>query len=196
MKAVKIKNDIVESKDEMGKLKIDEILVVEGRDDTAAINRAVDAVTIETHGFGMNPDMWMKIEKAYKTKGIIVFTDPDYAGEQIRRKILEKYPAAKQAFLPQKLATKKDNIGIENAKPKDIIEALNHAKCTANNENKIFSEEDLIKYDLMGCEDSKARREALGGALGIGYGNTKAFLKKLNSFGISKEEFTRKVEEL
>ena len=33
--------------------KIEEIIVVEGRDDTAAIRRAVDAVTIETHGFGI-----------------------------------------------------------------------------------------------------------------------------------------------
>ena len=32
--------------------KINEVIVVEGRDDTAAINRAVEAKTIETHGCG------------------------------------------------------------------------------------------------------------------------------------------------
>ena len=71
----------------MEKLKIEEVIVVEGRDDTAAINRGVEAVTIETHGFGMSENMWKLIDSAYKTKGIIVFTDPDYAGENIRRKI-------------------------------------------------------------------------------------------------------------
>ena len=40
-----------------GKIKIEEIIVVEGRDDTAAIKRAVTAQTIETHGFGMNKEM-------------------------------------------------------------------------------------------------------------------------------------------
>ena len=36
------------------KSKIREVIIVEGRDDTAAVLRAVDAQTIETHGFGMS----------------------------------------------------------------------------------------------------------------------------------------------
>ncbi len=35
----------------MDKMIIKEAIIVEGRDDTAAINRAVSALTIETHGF-------------------------------------------------------------------------------------------------------------------------------------------------
>ncbi|MBR5489075.1 MAG: ribonuclease M5, partial [Firmicutes bacterium] len=44
---------------------VKEIIVVEGRDDTAAIKRAVDANTIETHGFGIRKETWDLIEKAY-----------------------------------------------------------------------------------------------------------------------------------
>lgn len=58
-------------------------------------------VTVETHGFGMPETMWAVIDKAYRSQGIIVFTDPDYAGEKIRRKITAKYPDCKQAFLPR-----------------------------------------------------------------------------------------------
>ena len=104
--------------------KIEEIIVVEGRDDTAAIRCAVDAVTIETHGFGIREETWDLIDKAYQTKGIIVFTDPDTAGEQIRRRILERFPEAKEAFLDQALAAKAGDIGIENASPESIQEAL------------------------------------------------------------------------
>ncbi|MBQ6369980.1 MAG: DUF4093 domain-containing protein [Firmicutes bacterium] len=104
--------------------KIEEIIVVEGRDDTAAIRCAVDAVTIETHGFGIREETWDLIDKAYQTKGIIVFTDPDTAGEQIRRRILERFPEAKEAFLDQALAAKAGDIGIENASPEAIQEAL------------------------------------------------------------------------
>ena len=104
--------------------KIEEIIVVEGRDDTAAIRCAVDAVTIETHGFGIREETWDLIDKAYQTKGIIVFTDPDTAGEQIRRRILERCPEAKEAFLDQALAAKAGDIGIENASPEAIREAL------------------------------------------------------------------------
>ena len=68
---------------------IKEIIVVEGRDDTAAIRQSVDAVTIETHGYGIRQSTWELIDKAYETTGIIIFTDPDTAGEQIRRRLAE-----------------------------------------------------------------------------------------------------------
>ena len=35
------------------KLKIKEAVVVEGRDDTIAVQQAVDGMIIETHGFGI-----------------------------------------------------------------------------------------------------------------------------------------------
>ncbi len=175
---------------------IKEAIIVEGRDDTAAINRAVSAMTIETHGFGMPDSMWAVIEKAYREQGIIVFTDPDYAGEKIRRKVTERFPGCKQAFLPQGKALKKGNIGVENALPEDIIEALEQARCTKGRAEEIFTMEDLIACRLAGSEEARGRREKLGNLLSIGYGNNKTFLKKLNSFNITKEEFYQKVKEL
>ena len=47
---------------------INEVIVVEGRDDTAAINKAVEAVTIETHGYGISAATWKKLDNAYETK--------------------------------------------------------------------------------------------------------------------------------
>lgn len=178
---------------------IKEAIVVEGRDDTAAINRAVKAITIETHGFGMPDHIWTTIEKAYKNQGVIVFTDPDYAGEKIRRKVVEKFPQCKQAFLPKGKALKNGDIGVENAKPEDIIEALENAHCTAENregEADTFTKEDLFTYGLVGLPDSKQKREQLGNLLSIGYGNSKTFLKKLNQFNITREELEEKLKEL
>ena len=40
----------------MEKLKIQEVIVVEGRDDTNAVLRAIDGMTIETHGFGIRKE--------------------------------------------------------------------------------------------------------------------------------------------
>lgn len=181
---------------EKTKIKIKEAVVVEGRDDTAALARAVSCLTIETHGFGMAEEMWSLIEKAYNEQGIILFTDPDRAGEKIRRKILQRFPDAKQAFLPKNKALKKNNIGVENAKAEDIIEALSKAHCTSASVEDQFSEEDLIAWGLVGTEDARQRREKLGDKLGIGYGNSKAFLKKLNQFAIGRDEFISKAKEL
>ncbi len=178
------------------KMKIKEIIVVEGRDDTTAINRSVDAVTIETHGYGITAQTWNLIDKAYREKGIIIFTDPDHAGEQIRRRILQKYPDAGQAFLDRDLAEKSGDIGIENASPEAIREALGKAHCSAEESSTGFTMEDMMAAGLTGQQDSAARRKEAGRLLGIGYANTGTFLKRLNKFNITEEELARALREI
>lgn len=199
-----------------------EIIIVEGRDDTAAIKRAVRAVTIETHGFGISKSTWTKIENAYKEKGIIIFTDPDHAGEEIRKRILERFPDAKQAFLTKEKAKEKrksslektmPDIGIENASPKDIREALEKAHASvrgsggaapqldgagSNREEQSgeFTTTDLDQAGLVGGAGSKERRENLGDILGIGYSNAKTLLYKLNTLGIERDTFEEAVKKL
>ena len=58
-----------------------------------------------------------------------------------------------------------------------------------------FSMADLVQLGLMGS-GSKDRRIALGKKFHIGYGNGKQFLKKLNSYNISREDLVKAVEEL
>ena len=178
------------------KLRVREVIVVEGRDDTNAVLRAIDGMTIETHGFGIRKETWDLLEKAYEDKGLIIFTDPDYSGEEIRRKLTARFPEAGQAFLTRKEAEKKGDIGIENAAPEDIAEAIRKAHYTDRAGGNTFTEDDLFDAGLTGLADSKERRQKLGQALGIGYGNAKGFLKKLNQFGISREDFAEKVREL
>lgn len=179
-------------------IKIKEIIVVEGRDDTCAIKKSVDAVTIETHGYGITKGTWALIEKAYKDTGIIVFTDPDHAGEQIRRRILDRFPGAKEAFLDRKSAFKDGDIGIENASAESIREALSKAKCSVDREESkdMLSMEDMMRAGLVGQADSARRRQALGKKLGIGFGNSKTFLQRLNKFGVDRESFERAVQEI
>ena len=69
-----------------------------------------------------------KLDNAYETKGLIVMTDPDHAGRKIRERICARYPDAKQAFLTAAKAEKNGDIGIENARPEDIVNALKLAK--------------------------------------------------------------------
>lgn len=178
------------------KKSIKEVIVVEGRDDQAAIKRAVEAETIATHGYGISADTWKLIKKAYETRGIIIFTDPDFAGQEIRKRVKETFPSAKEAFLDRKSATKAGDIGIENAEPVDIIEALDKAQCTLFELREEFTMEDLMIAGLSGGEGSKERRIALGKALGIGYGNSRAFLNKLNQYGIGRDVFEREVGKL
>ena len=175
-------------------MKISEILVVEGREDTANIKRYFDVATIETHGYGISRETWIKMDRAYKEPGLIIFTDPDHAGKELRRKLTEKYPEAKQAFLEMEDCNKKGDVGIEHGSREDIEEALKNARSKLSTAGDLLiCYKDLVEAGLAGGKDSKNRRRELGKVLSIGYGNSKSLLGKLKDFGIKKGEFDEAV---
>lgn len=165
--------------------RIKETIVVEGRDDETAVLAAVDANIICTHGWGIKQSTLDEIKTAYESCGVIVFTDPDHAGQKIREKVLSVCPNAKQAFLTKEQALKHDDIGIENAKPEDIIAALNAAAACVGGADR-YTMADMDRLGLSGYPDSAKKREELGAKLGIGFGNAKSFLKKLNYMNIDE----------
>ena len=167
---------------------IREAIVVEGRDDEAAVLRSVDAYVICTHGFGIREETWERIAAAYEKQGIIVFTDPDHAGREIRRRISERFPLARQAYLTPDQAERKGDIGVENASPEDIRAALTAASASRREGGPLFTAGDLYELGLAGGSGSAALRAAVGRRLGIGSANAGAFLKRLNAMNVSREE--------
>ncbi len=168
---------------------IKEVIVVEGRDDITAVKRAVDAEIIAVGGFGINARVIERIKEAQKRQGVIVLTDPDHAGEKIRRIISKRVPDVKHAYITQKEGTKDGDIGVENASPETILRALEFAKCELKEKRDEFNIQDLIFFRLTGDNKAKERREAVGRELGIGYCNSAQFITRLNNYGISREEF-------
>lgn len=182
------------------KIKIKEAIIVEGRDDEARVKQSLDAMIIVTHGFGIKEETWKLIDKAYREKGVIIFTDPDHAGEMIRRKIEKRCPKALHANLSREKARKNKDIGVENASSEDILTAILSAKSkksetqgksllsnNSQSENSL-SPEDIYALGICGGEGAKIRRERLCDKLGIGYTNAKGFIKRANDFGISKKD--------
>lgn len=175
---------------------IKEVIVVEGRDDITAVKRAVDAEVIAVGGFGINGRVIEKIKEAQKRQGVIILTDPDFAGEKIRKIISKRVPDAKHAYIPRAEGTKDGDIGVENASPETIIRALESAKFEVKEKREEFNIEDMFFFKLTGDNKSKERREALGKELGIGYGNANAFLSRLNNYGITREEFVQAISKI
>lgn len=172
-------------------MKLKEIIVVEGKDDTTAIKRAVDADTIETNGSALNQETIEKIKRAQKTRGVIVFTDPDFPGEKIRKTIARHVSGCKHAFLAKEQAISKTGkgLGVEHATPEVIKEALRDAQIMQETIKEEISQDDLITAGLIGGEGAKERRIKLGQLLKIGYTNGKQLHKRLMMFQISPEEF-------
>ena len=168
---------------------------------TMAVKRAVNADTIETHGFGISAKTWQLLEKADEQRGLIIFTDPDHAGRQIRERLTGLFPQAKQAYLTQSQAEKDGDIGIENASPDGILKALAAAGCLADGSITSVAKghapvtmEDLISLGLAGTDCSSQKRAAAGAALGIGTANSKTFLKRLAFMDIGLEELKKAAE--
>lgn len=168
---------------------IKEVIVVEGRDDITAVKRAVDAEIIAVGGFGINKEVIDRIKEAQKRQGVIVFTDPDFAGEKIRRIISKRVSGVKHAYITKQEGLREDDIGVENASPETIIRALKNSKCEVKEKRDFFNAQDLYYFNLTGSSEAKKRREALGRELGIGYCNSAQFITRLNNYGITREEF-------
>ena len=176
------------------KRKIPEVIVVEGKDDTANLRRFYEVDTYETRGSAIDQDDLERIATLQELRGVIVFTDPDYNGERIRKIIMQEVPQAKHAFLNRgeavpKSKTKGRSLGIEHASYEDLKTALAQVTEQFENENEFdISRGDLIRLGFLAGADSRRRREYLGEQLRIGYSNGKQLLKRLELFGITLAE--------
>lgn len=176
---------------------IKEVLVVEGRSDVARIRAShIEADMITTDGLNLRPDTLKQIAIAYEKRGIIILTDPDSAGERIRKFLTERFPKARQAFIPRKDAIANNDLGVEQASPEAIRLALEKTRCAVFEPAETFTASDLQAAGLSGSADAADRRAAVGAILGIGYGNAKQFLRRLNHYGISREEWDQALEEV
>ena len=179
------------------KIKIKEIIVVEGRDDITAIKRVVDAHIIALNGFSaLSKKTINKMVELSQNNDLILFTDPDFAGKKIRDTLKRYIPNIKHAFVSRKDATRNDNIGVENANDEAILDALKNVITAHQNVENRFNISDLIDNGFISGSNAKERRIMLGDILKIGYYNAKQLLKALNSFNISKEQFEEAVEEI
>lgn len=183
-----------------GKMQIKEVIVVEGKDDTAKIKQAIKADTIETNGSAISKTTLEQIRHAKEIRGVIIFTDPDYPGERIRRIIDEEIPGCKHAFLTEKQAAPTKNkyhsLGIEHASVEVIQQALAQVYELVSDSTSDIERCDLLEYGLMGGQNAKHRRKMLSEKLHIGHTNGKQLLKRLTMFQITKDTFVRTMTEI
>ncbi len=170
--------------------KIKEVIVVEGKTDSAVLKKLFDVDTIETHGLGIDDDVLDLIEQISQTRDIIVLTDPDFPGKKIRSKVMERVPHAKHAFVEKKDAIGKHKLGIAEARQEAIINALNHL-VSFDSSGESISWQEFISLDIIG---NKKRRELVYSLFHLGHGNAKALFKKLNMANISKQDILDRLE--
>ncbi len=159
-------------------VKIREAIVVEGRYDKNTVSQVIDAPIFETDGFGIrhNFRLMALLQEIARTRGLIVFTDSDWAGFRIRSFLKMAIPGKhlKHAYIPdiygkerRKAAPGKEGkIGVEGMTPEVIIACLQRAGATFEEGTVRELGEPLTKTDmyflgLSGRPDSKQKRLTL-----------------------------------
>lgn len=165
-------------------MKVNEVIVVEGKTDTQLLKSFLEVDTIETGGSAINQETLDYIKTTSLTRDIIVMTDPDFPGKQIRDKIQQVVPNCKHAFVQKKDAIKKNKVGIAEASKEAILEALENV-VTFNEQNESISWQAFLQLNIIG---NKQKRLAIYDHFHLGYGNVKTLFKRLNLVGITYEQ--------
>lgn len=158
-------------------VKIREAIVVEGRYDKNTLSQIVDATIFETHGFGIfrDKEQMNLLRRVARSRGLIVFTDPDGAGFVIRNHIKSAIPAKdlKHAYVPDIMgkerrkdkAGKEGKLGVEGMNPEIILRALENAGATIEGASvepkQQITKVDLVELGLSGGADASQRRRTL-----------------------------------
>ena len=187
--------------------KIREVILVEGRYDKNTLSQLVDAVILETSGFGIFNDKQKQklLRTLAEARGLIVLTDSDGAGFVIRNFVKGCVDPAlvKHAYIPdifgkeRRKATpsKEGKLGVEGMRPEVLLDALRRAGATIDGESaapeKTITKADLYARGLSGCDDSAEKRKALMKRLDLPERlSATALLDVLNAL-MSREEFYR-----
>lgn len=158
--------------------RIKEVIVVEGRYDKNALSQVVDAVIIETSGFGIFNDRQKQklLRTLAEERGLIILTDPDGAGFVIRNFIRGCVDPThvKHAYVPdvfgkerrKAAASKEGKLGVEGMRPQVLLDALIRAGATVDNappdaQTQRITKTDMFKRGLTGGQGSREKRTAL-----------------------------------
>ncbi len=154
--------------------------MVEGRYDKNTLSQVVDAVILETAGFGIFKDdeRLALLRRLAQNQGLIVLTDSDGAGFVIRNYLKGAVDPAlvKHAYIPdrpgkerrKRTPGREGKLGVEGMDPATLLEALRKAGATFLDEGakeakprRPVTKADLYAAGLSGTPDAAENRRAL-----------------------------------
>lgn len=158
----------------MEKIKISLPIIVEGRYDKSALSGFIDATIITTDGFSIfnNKEKQALIRRIAKN-GIIVLTDSDGGGKQIRKFLAGIIPPDKihNLYIPKiegkesrkRHASKEGILGVEGMDKETIIKLLTpFIDCEKKQKSgKMITKVDFFFHSLTGCPNAAENRARL-----------------------------------
>lgn len=186
---------------------------MEGKYDQIKLSSLIDGVIIRTDGFRIYKDKEKSalLRTLGKQKGLLVLTDSDHAGFQLRGYIhsIAKDADIKQVYIPQikgkerrKERPGKENLlGVEGIDAQTLYALLQKAgvsvqKETAGDDARRITKLDFFEDGLSGGPDAAKKRALLLRHLGLpSYLTTNALLEVINSM-MTYEAYRQFIEAL
>jgi len=182
------------------------LIVVEGLKDWDVIKTAVNAHVFVCDGASILSHVFEK----YVTRtvrdyegDVIMLMDPDTAGRRMRTTVNELIGPCKHAFISEYdavvgMGTQFESIGIENASPDCIRNALKNTKTFRKHAGQDIHFDTLYEMGLVQTPAEqiagvRLRRRFTCGFLGIGFCDGRQLLKQLNGYSFSLEEIQEAV---
>ena len=192
-------------------IKIKQAIIVEGKYDKIRLSNLVDAVIIPTNGFELykNKETADLIKMLSKKTGIIILTDSDSAGFQIRSRLrsITRGGEVINVYIPdimgkerrKRAPSAEGKLGVEGVDDEILLEAFRKAGVFA--EERIVPKDPITKADLMerglvGGENSADKRAKLQRRLGLPVRLSANMLLEILNVMYSRGEFFAELEKL
>ena len=166
------------------------VIVCEGYHDADKIKKVMpECECVVTDGSKVKNETIELIKKLSINSNIIIFTDPDYPGERIRKIVSEAVPNAKHAFIKKDICISNNHkkVGVEHASLEDIKNSLESLLVPTTKSEQITMN-DLFVLGLNGTSKSALLRDEISENLNIGKPNAKTFLARINLLGFTFKE--------
>lgn len=167
----------------MEKIRIKLPIIVEGRYDKNTLSQIFDCTVITTGGFSIfnSREKQALIKKLAEKGGVILLTDSDAGGRQIRGFLSKILPKEKifNLYIPEiegkerrkSKPSKEGYLGVEGMEREILTSVMkpfiDRGACEANVEKRLVTKMDLYCDGLSGKEDSGVKRELLAKKLGF-----------------------------
>ena len=167
------------------------VIVVEGKNDKEKIKSLYkDIYVITTNGSSIDPNAIIVLKELSKTHDIILFTDPDHAGDRIRKILAKELVNVYHAFIDkdQSISSNNKKIGVEHARAEAIKNSLDHLMLVQTKSTSDITYSFLYDLNLIGHPYAKEKREMLSKKINIGHVNGKTLYHRLHMFNVSKKD--------
>ena len=193
-------------------LKLQQVLLVEGKYDAARVSNLVDGVVLTTDGFRVMKDRSLQtmLKQLARTQGLMILTDSDAAGFKIRHfvtglvgaeHVLQAYVPAIHGKESRKEAPGKEGLlGVEGVSDELILRGLQDALASApdGTEKEMQAEKisytDLYEWGISGTANSATHRRKLLQQLGLPPRLSKKELLQVLSTLYTRESLSRQIE--